>query len=226
MGNFRDSYEIPSDKEVEYAHEVAEKLTEPEEEKEIRLVRGGRKRQEYGSSNLPLLTGCTKDESDLIRQLIGLKYSGYTQREAFEKAGINPNTGTTIMRRCDDAVQEATQEHLARCGRQYQANLWMLKSALSEMGSRAVRTLGAVMDDAKASGHVRMKAAVSILKLINIDGGAATGDPDGMPAEFLITLKDNRTGIESDSVYIVDADGVEVLGDEDADRNECSPRVC
>ena len=226
MGNFRDNYEIPSDKEVEYAHEVAEKLTEPEEEKEIRLVKGGRKRQDYGSSKLPLLTGCTKAESELIRILVGHKFSGYTQIDAFELEKVNPSATRSMIDRRDGAWQEAIQDHLSRCIREYQNNLWMLKSALSEMGSRAVRTLGAVMDDPKASGHVRMKAAVSILKLINIDGGASNGKDSDMPSEFLITLKDNRTGIESDSVYIVDADGVEVLGDEDADRNECSPRVC
>jgi hypothetical protein len=112
------------------------------------------------------------------------------------------------------------------CAKEYQANLWMLKSALSEMGSRAIRTLGAVMDDKKSAGHTRMLAAKIILKLVDVDGSASGGKGDNLPAEFLVTLRDNRTGIESDSVHVVDADKVEVLGDEDAGRDECSSGVC
>ena len=227
MGNYRDNYDLPSEKEVEYAYEVAEKLTEPEEEKEIRLARGGRKRQEYGSSNPQPLTGCTIEESDLIRHLIGLKYSGYTQREAFEKAEINPSTATSMMRRNADGVREAKQEHLAVCLEDLQINAKMLICALSEMGSRAVRTLGAVMDDPKEKGFNKVKASVAVLELINVSGAFSNkAKPDDEPAEYLVTLQDNRTEIESGSVHIVDADEVEVLDESDADRNECSAGVC
>lgn len=224
MGNW-DNYEKPSDEEVEYAHEVVEKLTEPEEEKEIRLVRGGRKRQEYGSSKLPLFTGCTRDESDLIRDLIGLKYSGYTQREAFEKAEVNPSTATSMMRRHVVGVRESKQEHLAICLEDLQINAKMLICALSEMGARAVRTLGAVMDDPKEKGFNKVKASVAVLDLINVSGAFADKLGD-KPSEYLITVKDNREEIESSSIHIVDADGVEVLGDEDAGRDECPAGVC
>ena len=225
MGNFRDSYNRPSETEVEYAHEVAEKLTEPEEEKSIRLVRSGQKRQEYGSSNLPPFTGCTKDESDLIRHLIGLKFAGYTQREAFDKADINPSTATSMMRRCPEAVRECKQEHLARCMEDINTNAKMLKYALSEMAPMAVKTLGAVMSDPKEKGFNKTKAAELVLKLAGVEE-VSSDNPDVVQEPFLITLQDNRTEIESDSIHVVEADEAEVLGDEDADRDECASGVC
>jgi hypothetical protein len=225
MGNW-DNYEKPSEKEVEYANEVAEALTEPEEESKLRLVRAGRKRTESGRADLPPFTGCSIEISDLLRQMVGHKFAGYTQREAYEIMEINPDKASSIRANHRDGYEEAIQAHMSICAKEYQANLWMLKSALSEMGSRAIRTLGAVMDDPKSSGYTKMTAAKIILKLVNVDGSVSTGNESGAPAEFLITLKDNRTGIESDSVHIVDADGVELLGDEDADRDECSSGVC
>lgn len=225
MGNWS-NYNKPSDKEVEYAHEVADKLTEVEPEKEVRLAKGGRKREEYGSNKMPLLTGCNKEESDLIRHLMGLKFAGYTQVKAFELSEVNPSKAVSLMRRCNDAVEEAKQELLSRCMNEYHTNLWMLRAALSEMGIRAVRTLGAVMDDPKEKGFNKVKASTAILKLINVDGGAANGKESGLPAEFLITLKDNRTGIESSSIVDIDAEDAEVLADVGTDEIECPSGVC
>ena len=221
-GNWSSYKDKPSEKEVEHAHEVAEKLTEPDVERPVKLTRSGGKRREYGSSNMEPLEGCSAEESDLIRHLIGLSFAGYTQREAFEKADINPNTATSLMRRRVDAVEQAKQEMLARCMNEYQANLWILRSALSEMGFRAVRTLGAVMDDPAATGHTKMKAATAILKLVNVDGGVSKNE-NNSPASFLVTLKDARTGIESDAVHIVDAEDAEVIDESEA---ECASGVC
>ena len=110
---------------------------------------------------------------------------------------------------------------MTRCMKAYHSNLWMLKSALSEIGPRAVRVLGIVMDDKNASAAARVNAAKIVLKLINVDGSASTGNTDG-PADFLVTLKDNRSGIESDSV-IIDAEDVEVLSEDTA---ECPSGIC
>ena len=223
MANNWSGYEKPSEKEVEYALDTVDKLTTPEEEGEIRLTRGGRKRWESGSSKRPPLTGCSKEESELIRHLVALRFAGYTQREAFKEADINPNTAVTIMRRSEEAVEEAKQELVQRCLNEYHTNLWMLRSALSEMGSRAVRTLGQVMDDKHEKGFNRMKAAVAILKLIDIKGDASTGKAGDVPAEFLVTLKDARTGIETEAVHIVDAEYEEGT---DEDTDECASGVC
>jgi len=220
MANWND-YKKPSDKEIEDAHKLADKLSEPDPEPEVRLVRGGQKRQASRSANRPPFNGCSKEESDLIRKFLALRFAGYTQREAFEEAEVNPSKANSMMHRHKDAVEEAKQELLQSCLNEYHANLWMLRSALSEMGPRAVRTLGAVMDDKGASAHVRMKAAVSILKLINIDGGVTNGKDPGT-ADFLVTLRDNRSGKESNSV-IIDAERVEVI---DEDEDECSSGVC
>jgi hypothetical protein len=150
-----------------------------------------------------------------------MRFTGHTQREAFEKANINPSKATSLMRRHQGAVEEAKQELLQACMDEYHSNLWMLRSALSEIGPRAVRTLGAVMDDKKASPATRVKAATSVLKLINVDGGASNYKDQG-GASFLVTLKDNRDGSETNSV-IVDAEMVEEL---DEDTDECSSGVC
>lgn len=217
-------YDKPTESEIASAELTAEKLTQPEEEKEIRLVRHGRKKEEgYGVTNLPPLIGCTKDQSDLIRHLIGLKFAGYTQTKAFELAQVPASTAVSLLRRHEDAVDEATYELLERCKKSYLSNLLMLRSALSEQGPQAVRVLGAVMNDKKASAAARVNAAKIVLKMVNVDGSVgATGE--GEPKEFLVTLKDNRTGIESSSV--VDADDVEILPDEGTDQVECSSRVC
>jgi hypothetical protein len=211
----------PTDEQIEYAEEVGEKLTEPEDKQAIRLVRGGRKKTpDYGSANLPPLTGCTKEQSDIIRELIGLKYAGFTQREAFEKTEINPRSAISLFKRSEVAVQEAHQELMERCLKALHYNSVILRSALSEMGPRAVRVLGEVMDDKDSSAAARVNAAKIVLKMANADGSVVADDG---PSGFLVTLKDNRTGIESDSV-IIDAEDVEVLSDDDTD--ECSAGIC
>jgi hypothetical protein len=211
----------PTDEQIEYAEEVGEKLTEPEDKQAIRLVRGGRKKTpDYGSANLPPLTGCTKEQSDIIRELIGLKYAGFTQREAFEKSEINPRSAISLFKRSEVAVQEAHQELMERCLKALHYNSVILRSDQSEMGPRAVRVIVEVMDDKYSSAADRVNAAKIVLKMANADGSVAADDG---PSGFLVTLKDNRTGIESDSV-IIDAEDVEVLSDDDTD--ECSTGIC
>jgi hypothetical protein len=217
-------YDKPTAEEIAQAELTAEKLTQPEEKKEIRLVRGGRKKEKgYGVTNLPPLIGCTKDQSDLIRHLIGLKFAGYTQTRAFELADVTAGRAVALMQNHDDAFDEATYELLDRCKKSYLSNLLMLRSALSEQGPQAVRVLGAVMNDKKASAAARVNAAKIVLKMVNVDGSVGnTGEGDSK--DYLTVLKDYRAKIESSSV--IDAEDVEVLSDEGTDQTECSSRVC
>jgi hypothetical protein len=217
-------YDNPTAEEIAQAELTAEKLTQPEEKKEIRLVRGGRKKEKgYGVTNLPPLIGCTKDQSDLIRHLIGLKFAGYTQTRAFELADVTAGRAVALMQNHDDAFDEATYELLDRCKKSYLSNLLMLRSALSEQGPQAVRVLGAVMNDKKASAAARVNAAKIVLKMVNVDGSVGnTGEGDSK--DYLTVLKDYRAKIESSSV--IDAEDVEVLSDEGTDQTECSAGVC
>lgn len=217
-------YDKPTAEEIAQAELTAEKLTQKDEKKEIRLVRGGRKREKgYGVTNLPPLIGCTKDQSDLIRQLVGLKFAGYTMTKAFELAQVNASTTVNLMRNHEDAVDEATYELLERCKKSYLSNLLMLRSALSEQGPQAVRVLGAVMNDTKASAAARVNAAKIVLKMVNVDG--SVGDIGEVESKgYLETLRGYREKIESESV--IDAEDVEVIPDEGTDSAECSSRIC
>jgi hypothetical protein len=194
------------------AFEEAERATHHTVEEKKSIVRGGRKRlNEYGSSNLPLLPGCSKEDSDKIRELLGYKYLGYTQSDAFERVGIKPGSGAGWIVSRQEAYEMAEAELRERVIRSYNTNLWILRSGLSEAGPRAVRTLVEIMDNKKAPVGTRAKAAVSILKMLDVDQSATGNNMEKLSSEVAKAIKDGREEVKSDR--IIDADDAEVVED-------------
>jgi hypothetical protein len=168
-------------------------------------------RKEYGSSNRAPFEGYTKEDSDQIREVVALKFAGYTLMECATEVGISTTSMTQWMARRQDAMALAEKEHLERCLRSYQNNLWIIRTALSEMGPRAIRTLSEIMMDRKAPPSVRVSCATTVLKMLDVDHSATGGGNENMAKEFVAFLKDARKEINSER--IVEAEEAEVIED-------------
>ena len=191
---------------------IAEELTKeiPEKPDNV-LVKTGQKRKVYGKSNRPPFPGLSKEESDKVRMLVGMKFNGFTLLESFEEAGINPSSGPGWIAVRQDAYNMAEHELMELALRGYQSNLWIMRTALSELGPRAVRTLGEIMEDKRESGNTRLKAATAVLKMVDVDHSATGGAQEGLAKELADGIKDALADIRSGK--IVDAEDAEVVED-------------
>lgn len=169
-------------------------------------------------TNRPPFTGCTEVESDKIRMIVSMKYQGYSMSEAFNSVGLPVSTGHELIGNRRDGYAEAEKEHLEVCLRSYQTNLWIVRTALSELGPRAIKVLATIMDDKKVSANIRAKVAITLLKMMDVDHSASGGSQETMAKEFMGFLKEVRQSVKSDT--IVDAEEAEVIeygsgGDDD-----------
>ena len=199
---------------AEAAKEVIEKtapLTDEIPKEKQTLMAQGRKRKEYGSSNRTPLHDCTPEDSDKIRHIVALRFAGYTVAECAEEVEINPGYIVAWLNKHQDAVGLAEQEQMERCLRAYQTNLWIVRTGLSELGPRAIRTLAEIMADRKASHSTRKDCAIAVLKLMDVDHSATGGTNEGLAKEFVSFLKEARREINSER--IVEADDAEVIED-------------
>lgn len=200
--------------EIDEALKKAEDLIEPiPEKKTTSLAPAGRKTRVYNKSNRPPFEGCSVDDSDKIRALVAYRFAGYTQKEALALVGLNVTNGPKWLGVRGDAYLQAEKEHLEACLRSYQTNLWVCRTALSEIGPRAIKTLAEIMDDKRVSASTRAKVATTILKLVDVDHSASGGANESLAKEFVGFLKEARQGIKSD--VIVDAEEAEVVDDGD-----------
>ena len=202
---------------VEDAIKAAAPVLAPIPTEKQKLFNTGRKRKEYGSSNRPPYDGCTAEESDQIRHFVSLKFAGYTLGEAAEEVGIAKTGISGWQTRHQDAINLAEHECMERCLRAYQANLWIVRTGLSEIGPRAVKTLAEVMDNKKVAPGIRVKCAETVLKLMDVDHSATGGATEGFSREFANLLKDARREIGNNR--IVDAEDAEVVDADDEDGN-------
>jgi len=173
------------------------------------LSRAGGKRKEYGKSEREPYPGLSKEDSDKIRHLVGLRFSGYTLMESFDEVGINRGTGPGWIARRQDAYNMAEHELMETALRGYQTNLWIMRTALSELGPRAVRTLGELMDNKKESGATRLKAATAVLKMVDVDHSATGGAQEGLAKELADQIRTALSDIQSNK--IIDAEDAEVI---------------
>ena len=188
--------------------------------------RPGRGKINNGLREREPINGLSVHKSNLLRHVVGLRYSGYSFREAFEDAAesyeIKPHTVENYYYQHREAVDIVEQEHLENALKSYHNHLWAIRSMMSDAGPRAVRTLIEVMDDKKSSPNIRLKASAYILKMINVDGSAGgTGPSEHAAIEGLKLIRDLRTEIkdEKDShiVDMEDAEDAEIIG---ADASE------
>lgn len=204
-----DSYR--GDEAKEAIDAASEFISPVPEKKETRIQPAGNKRKERELSDRPPLPGCTAEQSEKIRHIVGYKMTGRTQKEAFEALGWDVVKGTNFIRNRRDAIAAAEKEILEICLQQYQHNLWIVRTALSEIGPRAVRTLATIMDDPKVSAGIRSKVATTILKMVDVDHSATGGNQESLAKEFVSFIKETKKELRSET--IVDAEDAEVLED-------------
>lgn len=206
-----------SDEEKAFA--VANELTaEVPPEPEKSLVRAGTKKKIYARTNRPPFPGLSVEDSDILRHIIGLKFTGHTMAEAFDLSGLNHSNGHQWLAARQDAYAMAEQELMEIALNGYQTNLWIMRTALSELGPRAVKTLGEIMDNKRESGNTRLKAAQSILKMVDVDHSATGGAQEGLAKELVEAIKSATNGGEKKN--IIDAEDVEIV--ENGNDGDCA----
>jgi hypothetical protein len=201
--------------EADEAVKEAGQFIKPIPQEKTSIAPAGRKRRQYNRSDRPPFEGCSVDESDQLRQIVAYKFAGYTQREALENVGLSPTSGSAWITRRSNAYLQAEKEHLESCLRSYQTNLWVCRTALSEIGPRAIKTLAEIMDDKRVSASTRAKVATTILKLVDVDHSATGGANESLAKEFVGFLKEARQGIKGETIVDLDAEEAEVVNDGD-----------
>jgi len=182
----------------------------------------GRGKMNNGLRSREPINGLSVDRSNMLRHIVGLRYSGCSYREAFQDASvkyeIKPHSVENYYYNHAKEVDLVEQEHLEYSLKSYHNHLWAIRSMMSDAGPRAVRTLIGVMDDKKSSPNIRLKAAAYILKMVNADGSASSNPSEHAAVESLKLIKDLREGIqeekESHIVEAIQADDAEIVEDD------------
>lgn len=208
-----------SQSEKKKALAVAEEITKRLPEKaEPSITKQGKKRGNYGKSNREPFPGTSIEDSDKMRKIVGMRFNGFTLAETFEEVGINPSSGPGWIATRQDAYNMAEHELMELALRGYQSNLWIMRTALSELGPRAVRTLAEIMDDKRESGNTRLKAATAVLKMVDVDHSATGGAQETLAKELADGIKGALADIRSGK--IVDAEDAEVI--ENGNDGDCA----
>jgi hypothetical protein len=182
----------------------------------------GRGKMNNGLRDRDPINGISVEKSNMLRHIVGLRYSGDSYREAFEDAAIKyeikPHSVENYYYKHQKEVDLVEQEHLEYALKSYHNHLWAIRSMMSDAGPRAVRTLIGVMDDKKSSPNIKLKAAAYILKMVNTDGSASSNPSEHAAVESLKLIKDLREGIqeekESHIVEAVQIDDAEIVEDD------------
>jgi hypothetical protein len=101
---------------------------------------------------------------------------------------------------------------------EYQKNLWITRTALSELGPKALRVLEQTMKSRKTPAGVRVKAAIAILKMLDVDNSATGGTAESVSTEIMKMLKGATERIKQESEYVVDAVAETAAEDDDANK--------
>ena len=222
MDIIQKSYEeyIESIEDPETAHAVAQALLVDTETPKLSpgVSQVGRKRfpgiKKY---NLAPLPGCKESTSKKIRAIVGLRYSGFNNMKIERMLGFSNKYIHTTEVRHPDAFEEAKQDLMRETLSEYYGNLLVIRGALSRAGHKAVQTLAEVVDDKKAAPGIRVKAANSILELINIKGAGKTSTPSDI-IDSLTNFYEHTRDPKFSGDVIVDAqveeamDGLPVVG--------------
>ena len=204
---------------LEKALAVSDKIVKPFKVIERRKTPHGSKRAltRNNSRWREPLDGLNIKNSDRMRTIVGARMAGSTLEEAAEQAKCSLVTASNLIRDNRHAYDLAVHEVGSRYAEEYNINLFVLKTALSEVGIKALNTLVDVMDNPESAAGVRVKAAQAVLKMVDIDGSAGAGAKVNVEGDFIKILKlpEERDGFAN--TYVIEAeevtDGGEVLGD-------------
>lgn len=150
------------------AFEVAKKLCEQDSERKDRISKyhGGQKRHPgFGRYAIRTLEGATYDQSSKIRQIVGLRYSGFSDAQIEKALGFYNKFIWKFEVKHAKAFEQARSELIKASLEEYHANVAFARAAVSEMGFRALETLFEIMNDQNERGVVRLKAAEKVLSL-------------------------------------------------------------
>ena len=206
--------------EVKKAFEVADAKTSrvTVEEPKPRSPKG-RKEKALGlrrnSPVRPPLDGANQKQSDAIRSLVACRFAGFTFEEACKQTGIALGTGYTYERTLPEAFAEAVDDHLTRALQEYQKNLWIARTALSELGPKALRVLDQVMSNRKTAPGVRAKAAIAILKMLDVDNSATGGTSESVSTTVMNLLRGATERLQKESEYVVDVVAEDTTDEDD-----------
>lgn len=185
------------------------------------LAKAGTKRKrETGKTELPPLDGLSQKHSDVIRDFVSHRHSGYTVNAAAEKVvagGLLAKVDSVIriVKKNPAGVEQAEKEIRSRTLVSYHQNVEVMRLALSEAAPRAISTIVEIMDDPSVAAGTRLKASVELLKMLNVSGKAASGKEE-MRLEFAEAMREARRDVQSDRIIVVEADDAEVIEDGDA----------
>lgn len=164
--SYDDFYETIEDPRL--AFEVAKKLCEQDSERKDRISKyhGGQKRHPgFGRYVTRPLDGVSYDQSTKIREVVGLRYSGFSDSQIEKALDLYPKYIWRYECKYPKAFEQARSELIKTALEEYHANVAFARAAVSEMGFKALETLFGIMNDPNERGAVRLKAAEKVLSL-------------------------------------------------------------
>jgi len=199
-----------SEEDIKGAFKTTSDVTRQEDDEPKTGMRANKRKNliKSGRFNRAPFDGLSEEDSDAIRTIVAMRFAKMTNTEAFKKAGVSIHKGYRLERDHWPAFQEAINEHLDMALAKYQSNLWIIRTALSESGPKAVQILEQLMNNRKTPAGIRLKAATSILKLLDVDKMASSGG-ESIQAEFLKLIKNTAKTLEGKEEYVIDAVEVE-----------------
>jgi len=205
--------------EVEAAFEVGDRVTAQE-------TKLSKRRTMHNSWDRVPIDGCNIEMSNVLRDVVALHFGGNALREAFKKVAgdrdIIPNTVEKYYYRNKDAVTLVEEEHLTRTIKEYHKNLWAVRSMMSEAGPKAIKVIIGVMNNRDSSPNVKLKAAQTILKMMDIDGSASGNSNESVAKESLRLVRDVISNREKgQDTYVLPAKA-EDLEEEDESEDRTS----
>jgi hypothetical protein len=165
------------------------------------------RRIEYSQKDRVPLEGHTKRQSEILRSVVGLKYSGKTLKEAFDIVAkdleISSSTVENVWYKHPGGIDAATAEHLEMCLREYNTKMWIFRDALYDAVPRAIRVLDDLVTAPDASNSIKHKSAVAILRFANVnDARAASTEEETAKASLKLLMSKTK----ETSSHIVDAE--------------------
>jgi len=203
---------------------IAEKVTKPVTIVPVRENPvGKRRRAMHNQWHREPIDGYSLQHSNIARHVTGLRFGGEAQREAFESAGakfgIKPHSVEVLYQRKKELFELAEHELMETAVREYHQNLWVSRTALSEVGPMAVDTLAEILEDPDASASVKSKSAIAVLKMLDIDGSANANPNERVALESLKVVRDVKlASMKEEESYVIDAEEAEIV-EETHDEN-------
>ena len=174
---------------------------------------GGIRDEFVGDTNRPPLKGATPAVSQLFRTVLACRFAGHTVKEACEMLGTTPSELNKRKRSYPDAWTECHQEIKEAVLQNLAANVWIVRSGLSDVAPHAVRCLYDLITNRTTKDSIKKDAAVQVLKLLDIDGSASLGATISEAAYAFKDLADaTREQFENDNIVpIVEAEEFEEI---------------